>query len=299
MDNQKRKGRLQPLRDVKRVRNRTMAFAVTGMLICIRVVCAAQPDIAAIGPVDAVSCKTKSIRVLGITFVAKDKHSAAAVCSLDASSAFPYVATTGYADKKGQISLASLKPAATEQYVSGATPIYLRGTVTAVDSFTGTVSISGAVVSSTDSLPSLGSAIELVGSQPLPGGVVLADRVVPLSSSGSGAASSSGSGIASSSGSGIASSSGSGIASSSGSGIRSSSGSGKASSSGSGIASSSGSGIASSSGSGVASSSGSGIASSSGSGIASSSGSGIRSSSGSGKASSSGSGVFSSSGSGK
>jgi hypothetical protein len=280
--------------------------AVKGVLASAMVACTAAcpalgAEIAAVGAVEAIDCSSQTIRVLGITFKAANSVEAAAICSYGQPQELLYVAISGKSLDDSSIRVEKSSLLSKGAYVPGATPVYIRGQITKQSSLVGELTVNGAIVSGLQNSQVLGHEVEIVGTQPVLGGLVLADSSSGSgiqSSSGSGKLSSSGSGILSSSGSGRLSSSGSGRLSSSGSGIMSSSGSGKLSSSGSGILSSSGSGIMSSSGSGKLSSSGSGILSSSGSGIMSSSGSGILSSSGSGTLSSSGSGRLSSSGSG-
>jgi len=259
-------------------------------------------EIAVLGPVDVASCLSKSATILGIRFHARDAVNSQAICSFASANDTSVVAAKGVVDKSGSVVLTGFKAIPTDQYVPGASEIYLRGAVTQSDPLLGRMSIHGAVVVTGSVPPSVGTLVEILGSQPLPGGVLLPisiSRKEVDSSAGSGQLSFAGSGTLSSAGSGIFSSAGSGKRSSAGSGKLSSAGSGALSSAGSGKLSSAGSGKRSSAGSGKLSSAGSGTFSSAGSGKLSSAGSGKRSSAGSGKLSSAGSGTFSSAGSGK
>lgn len=247
-------------------------------------------DFAVVGPVESVDCKASSVRVLGISFIARDAKTSTVLCSLGVSASPRYVSLQGSKDAAGNVHLDKLQLVAKVSYVAGATPVYVRGQVSERSVDRGLVSIGGAIVDASFALPEIGSGVEVVGTQPLRGGVILPAtfNVSTNSSLGSGVVSNSslGSGVTTNSslGSGLTinSSLGSGITTNSslGSGIaiNSSLGSGIATNSslGSGVATNSslGSGIATNSslGSGIATNSslGSGIATNSslGSGIA-------------------------------
>jgi hypothetical protein len=257
-------------------------------------------DLAVVGPVESVDCKASSVQVLGVRFVARDAKTAAVLCSLGVSASPRYVSLQGTKDAANSVQLDSLQLVAKVSYVAGATPVYIRGLVSDKSVELGLVSISGAIVDASFSVPAPGSHVEVVGTQPVKGGIIfptILNVATTNSSLGSGIASNSslGSGVSSNSslGSGLTTNSslGSGIFSNSsmGSGIatNSSLGSGVATNSslGSGIATNSslGSGIATNSslGSGLTTNSslGSGIATNSslGSGLTTNSslGSGI------------------------
>ena len=265
-------------------------------------------EIAAVGPLEAVDCQAGSAQVLGITFRTSDVTARQAICSADFPFEISYVAVSGLADTE-TVQLKKFSILSKGQYVPGATPVYIRGGVTQIRPAFGEVVLSGATIQGVyGDLDS--TEVEILGTQPILGGVILAETISPISlstsrgsrsldsSTGSGKLSSTGSGKLSSTGSGTLSSTGSGILSSTGSGTLSSTGSGKLSSTGSGKLSSTGSGVLSSTGLGTLSSTGSGKLSSTGSGVLSSTGSGTLSSTRSGKLSSTGSGVLSSTGSG-
>ena len=262
---------------------------------------AAQLDVAAVGPVDAVSCRQRSVTVLGVTFTATTKTAVDAICTSNARPGLTYLSALGTPSNKGIVELKSLSLVSAEGYVSGATDVYLRGVVTHANPLTGEFSISGAVVSANGPTPSVGSYVELVGSRPSPNGVVLSTAVVAVgvnSSAGTGKQSSAGTGKQSSAGTGKQSSAGTGALSSAGTGALSSAGTGKQSSAGTGKQSSAGTGKQSSAGTGALSSAGTGALSSAGTGKQSSAGTGKQSSAGTGKQSSARTGAFSSAGTG-
>jgi hypothetical protein len=259
-------------------------------------------EISAVGPLEGADCPSGVIQVLGITFRAADAAGLAAVCAAGATSELPYVSITGLATSDSTVRLSKLTVLSKGQYVPGASPVYVRGAITRTRLAVGEVVLSGASIRGVPS-DFRETAVEVLGTQPVLGGVILANSIGALqsapsaelktidSSTGSGKMSSTGSGKLSSTGSGKLSSTGSGVLSSTGSGILSSTGSGTLSSTGSGKMSSTGSGLLSSTGSGVLSSTGSGVLSSTGSGVLSSTGSGTLSSTGSGTLSSTGSGA--------
>jgi hypothetical protein len=247
--------------------SRSAFCLVAGSLSFVATANAEAPNVAAVGPLEQVNCTAKSVRVLGIEFKASETAGVSAICALGNPADLIYVAIAGSIDGVGQPELTTLTVLSVGEYVPGASPVYVSGLVTTVDPLTGQVTINGARAISTAAPPKYSSKLEILGTQPLLGGLILVDLIRTendresnemqiASSSGSGRTklqrdSSAGSGKLSSSGSGMLSSSGSGTLSSAGSGILSSSGSGMLSSSGSGTLSSSGSGMLSSAGSGM------------------------------------------------
>jgi hypothetical protein len=223
-------------------------------------------ELTAIGGVQALDCKGLRLELLGIKFQG-DFQAAKAICGLKSESHLPYVAVVAEIDAAGVARIKSVARIA-QLYVPGASHVYLRGVVSEVRANVGLVSISGAYVVATYQLPSKGSVVEVVGIQPVIGGVVLPSELIPLSNN------SIGTGINSSIGTGVNSSIGTGINGSISTAINSSIGTGINSSIGTGINSSIGTGINSSVGTGMNSSIGTGINSSIGTGLNSSIGTG-------------------------
>jgi hypothetical protein len=255
-------------------------------------------EVAVVGPIERIDCKASSVRILGITFVASDRKGASVLCSLANSTSGRFVAAQGQVGAANVVQLTSFSLVPKTSYVSGATSVYLRGEVSEVLLSAGTIAINGALIDASYALPVPGAVVEVVGTQPVLGGIVVPISLTVLSPpAGAEASSSLGSGVTANSslGSGATANSslGSGVEANSslGSGVvaNSSMGSGVVanSSMGSGVAanSSMGSGVVANSslGSGVAanSSMGSGVVanSSMGSGVTanSSMGSGVRS----------------------
>lgn len=241
---------------------------------------ASASDLSLVGPLESVDCKGATAQILGVRFVAADPKSAKLLCTLGVSSSPRYVVAEGTRDAANSVRLEKLELVSKVYYVAGATTVYIRGQVSEASGSVGTVSISGALVDASFTMPQVGSVIEVAGTQPIRGGVIIPATLNIVSTN-----SSMGSGVTanSSMGSGIVtnSSMGSGVTtdSSIGSGVEASSviesGVSANSSMGSGIAtnSSMGSGVAvnSSMGTGLStnSSMGSGVAvnSSMGSGV--------------------------------
>jgi hypothetical protein len=192
-------------------------------------------------------------------------------------------------------------------YVPGSTAIVVTGLVQKSDASVGRLTVNGLTIDLTPAMserfdePSIGSRIQVVGTQPAGRGIVLANGISGsgLSGiSGSGLHGISGSGLSGISGSGLHGISGSGLSGISGSGLHGISGSGLYGISGSGLSGISGSGLSGISGSGLHGISGSGLFGISGSGLSGISGSGLHGISGSGLSGISGSGLHGISGSG-
>jgi hypothetical protein len=251
-------------------------------------------EISAVGPVEAANCTSGTIRVLGNTFSAVDSSGIRAICSAGTPSELPYVSIKGVIAGDSSLRLTKLTLLSKGQYVPGGSPVYIRGDATGKHLSIGEIGLGGATIQAVP-VDFADGAVEVLGTQPVLGGAILAVSINAVASASSASSdlnhSSLGVGVQSSTGSGVLSSTGSGALGSSNAGRLSSTGSGKLSSTGSGVLSSTGSGVLSSTGSGKLSSTGSGKLSSTGSGALSSTGSGVLSSTGSGILSSTGSGI--------
>ena len=112
-----------------------------------------------------------------------------------------------------------------ERSVPGSTQVYVSGKVTSVDPLRGVATVGGTTIDLTSTLyrgpleVSVGDALQVLGTQPLPNGVVLASNFSIGGSSTSGIGGSSTNGIGGSSTNGIGGSSTNGIGGSSTSGI--------------------------------------------------------------------------------
>src|SRR4051794_18334599 len=81
----------------------------------------AASSVSAIGGAEAIDCRTSSVKILGLSFVADDKATARKICQMSASSEIPYVLATGDLDAAGVVHLTKFSHLSTELYVPGAT----------------------------------------------------------------------------------------------------------------------------------------------------------------------------------
>jgi hypothetical protein len=236
------------------------------------------PTLKVIGPVESFDAKHGVARVLGQTVVL---HPAQQVTVGDV------VSVVGTTAADGSITASILSDKGL--YIAGASKIFLTGNVQKVNSALGTATVNGVTVDFTSLLantqvaPKVGSAVQIGGTQPAVGGVVLASVVssdfVDWQQTAAGVGTSSISGVGASSISGVGKSSISGVGASSISGVGKSSISGVGASSISGVGKSSISGVGASSISGVGKSSISGVGANSISGVGMASISGVGASS--------------------
>jgi len=145
---------------------------------------AGSSDIAAVGAIEATDCRARTIRVLGITFVATNAGSIAAACDPEAAFGIHYVSVAGSVETDGSVKLNELVSLSVGQYVPGATSIYLSGPVSVSRLRLGLVGISGATIASAWGDHSEGSIVETLGTQPVLGGVILAEKMRVLANSG-------------------------------------------------------------------------------------------------------------------
>ena len=150
-----------------------------------------------VGPVEQVNLKTSTLIVLGQTYhidaatVIKNRGGAAVTLGALAPNTLVSIdgseTAAGRATVQGVTSLPELD-------VPGATPLLVTGVVSA-ESPTGQIKIGGLAVDIVSTLTSdapkfqIGNLVEITGTQPNPGGLFLAQSVIPLAGlSGSGAA---------------------------------------------------------------------------------------------------------------
>jgi predicted RecA/RadA family phage recombinase len=140
-------------------------------------------DFAVAGAIESASCRARTVKILGIVFVANDAGTAAAICKLGHTVGFRYVSAVGVAGPTGAVLLTRLTSLSTDRYVPGATAVYLRGQITGARIASGDVVLNGAVVSLAGTQVMVGTSIEVVGTQPVLGGVVLPTAVLVIDSS--------------------------------------------------------------------------------------------------------------------
>jgi hypothetical protein len=146
----------------------------------------ADTNLAIVGPVDQVNCTKGTFRVLGTTFVVNSRSLMAGSCtSGTAGSGYVVVAGRQVSSKAIANNVSELT---SEIYVPGASPVFVRGAVSRVDQLTGQFEVSGTrVLALSGKVPDLGLSVDVIGTQPLLGGVVLADAIYATPASESGA----------------------------------------------------------------------------------------------------------------
>jgi len=158
-------------------------LAVLSALVVADPAYAGSSGIAAVGAVETVDCRRGTIKVLGITFAATNAGSIAAACDPEIAYGLHYVSIKGSIEADGSIKLNDLVSLSAGQYVPGATSVYLSGPISVSQLKLGMVGIGGAIVASAWEDYSEGSVVETLGTQPVLGGVILADKVRFLPSS--------------------------------------------------------------------------------------------------------------------
>ncbi|HLA71279.1 MAG TPA: hypothetical protein VK624_07180 [Steroidobacteraceae bacterium] len=142
------------------------------LLIAAVPVNAVANEIAVVGPIEEVNCLAQTVKILGVRFAA-DAVATATLCESGAFSVSSYVSATGEVDSTGGIRLRNLTAVPSTLYVPGASPVYVRGEVSIANPSTGEISLNGALIDSQSASASLGSIVEILGTQPLPNGSVL------------------------------------------------------------------------------------------------------------------------------
>jgi hypothetical protein len=138
---------------------------------------AGEPVVSAIGVVESVDCQSQTIKILGITFAANDADNAAAICGAVGSVGLRYVSASGTTKSSGSIVLSKLTTLSSGSYVPGATPVYLAGLISEARVNSGEIVLSGAIVSLPTVDAKSGSNVEILGTQPLLGGLILPTTV--------------------------------------------------------------------------------------------------------------------------
>ena len=236
-------------RKMKKLLNFKSFVSLAGLL-GLSAVSAAQQS-AALGPVEAFSPTSATIRVLGHSFqvdsatkIAVNGRPVSLIQSIRLLTAGQQVYVEG--SKAGDSVIATKIDVVSRPYVAGSTSVSILGLVTAISAAEGTITLGALVVDTTTVAPelsatlSLGDSVLVSGIQPAIGGVLVLPTGFQVFAKGR--QSVGGSGIQSVGGSGIQSVGGSGIQSVGGSGIQSVGGSGIQSVGGSGIQSVGGSG---------------------------------------------------------
>lgn len=160
-----------------------LSLLATIFLIAPCLASATNTSLAAVGPIDQVSCSAGTFRVLGIHFQASSKSVMSALCGSDAKAELAYV-VIALKSNGGKAIASSIAEASSEMYVPGASSVFVRGTVSRVNSLNGEFEVDGTrIVGFVGQLPSINTLVDVVGTQPLPGGAVVASSVAATPSS--------------------------------------------------------------------------------------------------------------------
>jgi len=146
--------------------------ALIGLIVALPIE-AGESVVSAIGVVESVDCQARTIKILGITFAAKDADVAAAICGAAGSAGLRYVSASGTAKSSGSVVLSKLTTLSSGNYVPGATPVYLAGLISEARVKSGEIVLNGAIVSLPTVDAKSGSKVEILGTQPLLGGLIL------------------------------------------------------------------------------------------------------------------------------
>jgi len=138
---------------------------------------AGESVVSAVGVVEAVDCQSQKIKILGVTFAAVDAENVAAVCGVVGSVGLRYVSASGTAYSSGAIILSKLTTLSSGSYVPGATPVYIAGLISEARVNSGEIVVAGAIVSMQTTSLKTGSSVEILGTQPLVGGLILPTTV--------------------------------------------------------------------------------------------------------------------------
>ena len=155
------------------------AFAITA-LISVAPAGAGEREIAVVGPISAIDCEAHTVSVLGVRFAA-DSAASGPLCEIGTYSISSYVSAAGKVDSNGIVHLRKLDGIANTPYVPGATLVYVRGEISDSNRATGTFSLSGAIIDGQSIPPKIGSVLEILGTQPLPNGLVVPINLLVVS----------------------------------------------------------------------------------------------------------------------
>ena len=142
-------------------------------------------ELALVGPAESLNCTTAEIQILGIRLKSESVAAVASACEVQATGNTPYVAAIALIDAAGTAKLTKLSLVRSESYVPGASTVYVRGTVSSVDFATAQFVVSGGRFSiQGGQLPRAGSTVEVIGTQPLVGSVVLVASLATVNKDG-------------------------------------------------------------------------------------------------------------------
>lgn len=139
----------------------------------------------AVGPLEQLNCQARTLRLLGISFRANDTSILTAICDPSNQTTFKYVAVTATRGMDGLLTASRISLVLGDEYVPGTTSVYVRGSVTSQKLRIGEFGLSGSsVLGFPSTAPNVGDLIEVVGTQPVLGGPILATTLRGIVGSG-------------------------------------------------------------------------------------------------------------------
>jgi hypothetical protein len=155
-----------------------LVLACSVLAFAPRLAGAAKIELVVVGPVEKLDCVSNTLQILGIRLRASKPIVLRQLCESHDGVPFRYVAVAGYQDGEGNAVAANVVRAAASGYVPGASPVFVRGGVSSVSPLIGEFEIGGSRITGYNGpLPELRAPVEVVGTQPLPGGSVIAATV--------------------------------------------------------------------------------------------------------------------------
>lgn len=138
-------------------------------------------SIAIVGPIEALNCTDESFKILGLQFRASEDYLLAEMCE-SSDDSLQYVAIAGFKDERGEL-VATHVSSLGVRYVPGVSLVYIAGEVSDSKVDVGLFAVSGSTTISIPGVaPGVGERIEAIGSQPQPGGAVVAVSMQPVGS---------------------------------------------------------------------------------------------------------------------
>ena len=130
-----------------------------------------------VAQVETVDCHDRSFQALGLKFQSADEYVLAGICDLSADDSLRYASISAVVAQDGSLVATSVASLGT-RYIPGVSPVYIVGEVSASRVDVGAFAIAGsAPISIVTTSPRLGERVEVIGTQPQVGGVIIAASV--------------------------------------------------------------------------------------------------------------------------
>jgi len=143
----------------------------------------ASNEIVVAGPIEAVGCKSNTFKVLGVSFRATQSNALLDICASLADTPFQFVAVSSAKKAVAGVFPASKIQVYSEvEYVPGVTLVYVMGSVSSQQTSRGEFGIAGSkVLAGASAVPALAQRIEVIGTQPVMSGVIVASAIASVS----------------------------------------------------------------------------------------------------------------------